>query len=203
MVSIRDAPRPGRGPAATLPNFLPAGATRRRRSIAAGIGWDPEPRSARLRRSSKPVSAAARGAVLALLAALSLGATPASATSPSIGNGDYPYWKLDYARYDTTYAAIDAKAHRLASFRWDDSVYCRYRTGWRGPGAYRLGDRFKRRFGWDGGYPWQGPGVAQDHDDDEPMAFHRANYRREFGREPVCGPVRRHRHRGIVLRRKD
>lgn len=131
-------------------------------------------------------------------------ASPASATSPLLANGDSPYWKLNYAHYDTTYAAIDVKARRFASFRWDATVYCRYRTGWQGAGAYKIGDRFKTRFGWDGGYPWQGPGVPEDHDDDDTMAFYRANYLREFGREPVCGPVRHRRHhRAIVLRRKD
>jgi hypothetical protein len=131
--------------------------------------------------------------------------SPARATSPLIANGDYPYWKLNYLRYDTTYAALDVQARRFASFRWDNALYCRYRTGWEGPGAYHLGDRLRTRQGWDGGYPWQGPGVAADHDDDESMAFYRANYRREFGREPVCGRVRRHlrRHREVVLRRKD
>ena len=144
------------------------------------------------------------------LAALSLAAgvllaTPASATSPLIANGDYPYWKLHVARYDTTYAALDAHARRFASFRWDAALYCRYRTGWQGAGAYHVGDRFRTRFGWDGGYPWQGPGVPADHDDDEPMAFYRANYAQVYGREPVCGPVRHHRHRRheVVLRRKD
>lgn len=141
----------------------------------------------------------------ALAATLLLAATaPASATSPLIANGDYPYWKLDYARYDTTYAAVDAKAHRFASFRWDAEVYCRYRTGWQGPGAYRLGDRFRTRYGWDGGYPWQGPGMPADHDGDETMAAYQADYVRAFGREPVCEPVRHHRRirREIVLRRK-
>ena len=141
------------------------------------------------------------------LAALTLlaGTAPASATSPLIANGDYPYWKLNYAAYDTTYADIDRKARHLASFRWDASVYCRYRTGWQGAGAYRIGDRFKTRFGWNGGYPWQGPGVPADHDDDGDMGVYRADYARAFGREPVCGPVRHHRRirREVVLRRKD
>ncbi|RYB07771.1 hypothetical protein D3272_01180 [Lichenibacterium ramalinae] len=131
-------------------------------------------------------------------------ASPASATSPLIANGDYPYWKLNYAHYDTTYADIERKAHHLATFRWDAEVYCRYRTGWQGPGAYRIGDRFRTRAGWDGGYPWQGPGVPADHDGDEAMNVYRADYAREFGREPVCAPVRHYRHirREVVLRRK-
>ena len=141
------------------------------------------------------------------LAAITLlaGAEPASATSPLIANGDYPYWKLNVARYDTTYAALDRTARHFASFRWDATVYCRYRTGWQGAGAYRVGDRFKSGFGWDGGYPWQGAGAPADHDGEESMAFYRANDAREFGREPVCGPVRHHRRirRDVVLRRKD
>ncbi len=135
---------------------------------------------------------------------LVLTASPAGATSPLLANGDYPYWKLNYSAYDTTYAAIDRKARRFASFRWDATVYCRYRTGWQGAGAYKVGDRFKTRFGWDGGYPWQGPGTPEDHDGEESMAFYRANYQREFGHEPVCGPVRHHRRirHEVVLRRK-
>lgn len=129
-------------------------------------------------------------------------AAPASATSPLIGNGDYPYWKLNYAQYDTTYADIDRKARHNASFRWDAEVYCRYRTGWQGAGAYRVGDRFRTRNGWDGGYPWQGPGVAADHDGDESMAVYQAEYAREFGHEPVCGSVRRRIRHEVVLRRK-
>ena len=140
---------------------------------------------------------------LALAASTLLGGA-ASATSPLIANGDYPYWKLDYARYDTTYAAVDRQARRFASFRWDAAIYCRYRSGWEGPGSYHVGDRFRTRFGWDGGYPWQGPGVPADHDDEDSMAVYRANYARAFGREPVCGPVRhRRRHPEVVLRRKD
>ena len=136
-----------------------------------------------------------------LLAAL----TPASATSPLLANGDYPYWKLNYAQYDTSYAAVDRKAEHFASFIWDATTYCRYRSGWQGPGVYQVGDRFRTRFGWDGGYPWQGPGVEADHDGDETMAEYRAEYGRRFGREPVCGPVRHRRHirREVVLRRKD
>ncbi len=134
--------------------------------------------------------------------ALLFGIAPALATSPLIANGDYPYWKLNYRNYDTTYAALDVEARRFAAFRWDNGTYCRYRTGWQGPGAYLMGDRFRTRHGWNGGYTWQGPGVEADHDGEESMAFYRANYAREFGREPVCGPVRRHRHREVVLRRK-
>ncbi len=165
--------------------------------MARRPGRPAAPREKSLRHRSLALAAAT-------LLAGALLAAPASATSPLLANGDYPYWKLNYARYDTTYAAVDRQARRFAEFRWDDAIYCRYRTGWQGPGAYHLGTRFKRRFGWDGGYPWQGPGVPEDHDDEETMAFYAANYAREFGREPVCGPVRHHRHRrGVVLRRMD
>lgn len=140
---------------------------------------------------------------LAACALLAASAAPASATSPLLANGDYPYWKLNYARYDTTYAALDRQARRFPSFKWDATTYCRYRSGWQGPGAYKIGDRYHRRFGWDAGYPWQGPGVEADHEDAEALADARVQYRRDFGREPVCGPVRHRRvHRVIVLRRK-
>ena len=141
---------------------------------------------------------------LAACTLLAAAAAPASATSPLLANGDYPYWKLNYARYDTTYAAIDHRARRFAEFKWDATTYCRYRSGWEGPGAYKVGDRDRRRFGWDAGYPWQGPGVEADHDDAGALAEARVQYRRDFGREPVCGSVRRrHIRREVVLRRKD
>ena len=68
-----------------------------------------------------------------------------------------------------------------------------------------MGDRYRRRFGWDAGYSWQGPGVAADHEDEGALAEARADYRHDFGREPVCGAVRHHRRvrREVVLRRKD
>ncbi len=142
---------------------------------------------------------------LAASALLAAPASPASATSPLIANGDYPYWKLNTAQFDTTYEAIDAQARRYASFRWDGDSYCRYPTGWQGPGAYHVGDRFKPGQGWDGSYPWQGPGVEADHDGDESMDAYRAEYAHAFGRGPFCATVhhtRHHMHR-VVLRRKD
>ena len=141
---------------------------------------------------------------LAASTLLAASAAPACATSPLIANGDYPYWKLNYARLDTTYGAIDRRARRHAEFKWDATTYCRYRSGWQGPGAYKIGDRYRRRFGWDAGYSWQGPGVPEDHDGEETMAAYLADYRRDFGREPVCGPVRHHRRirHEVVLRRK-
>ena len=142
---------------------------------------------------------------LAATTLLAASAVPASATSPLIANGDYPYWKLDYGRYDTSYAALDRRARRFPEFKWDATTYCRYRAGWEGPGAYKVGDRTHRHFGWDGGYPWQGPGVVADHEDAEALADARVAYRRGFGHAAVCGPVRHHRriHREVVLRRKD
>ena len=116
-----------------------------------------------------------------------------------------PLLKLNTARFDTTYEAVDAQARRYAYFRWDGDAYCRYPTGWQGPGAYHVGDRFKPGQGWDGSYPWQGPGVDADHDGDESMEAYRAEYAHAFGTGPFCATVhhdRRHIHR-VVLRRKD
>lgn len=129
------------------------------------------------------------------------------ALSTARAEADIPYYKLNYARYDTTYEAIDAKARKLAFFYWDGAAYCRYRSGWNGPGAYRVGDRRRVGKGWDGGYPWQGPGTPADHDEDKPFAEYQAEYVREFRHAAVCGVhVRRHRRvvrRTVVLRRKD
>ena len=71
---------------------------------------------------------------------------------------DVPYYKLDYRKLDDTYEARDARALRYAFFYWDGKPYCRYRSGWNGPGAYEVGTRLRPGHGWDGGYPWQGPG---------------------------------------------
>lgn len=139
------------------------------------------------------------------LLALAIAAGVVSASPPVRAESDFPYYKLNYANYDTTYEAVDAKARRYAFFYWDGQPYCRYRTGWNGPGAYHVGTRLKRGYGWDGGYPWQGPGVPADHEDDEAYAQAKTDYAREFRRSAVCGVVHRHRrvrHR-VVLRRKD
>ena len=118
---------------------------------------------------------------------------------------DAPYYRFYYPALDTTYERIDAQARRYASFYWDGKYYCRYRSGWNGPGAYEAGTRRRPQHGWDGGYPWQGPGTPADHEDAEDFAAARVAYAREFGHEPVCGPYRHHRrpYRGVVLRRMD
>lgn len=117
---------------------------------------------------------------------------------------DIPYYKLNYADYDYTYAWEEKQARHYANFYWDGKLYCRYPTGWNGPGAYHVGDRFRRGQGWDGGYPWQGPGTPADHDDARSFDDYKATYAREFGRGPFCRPHHRvRRHHPIVLRRKD
>ena len=144
-----------------------------------------------------------RKIVLALTTVAGMACGAASAAHAAT---DIPYYKLNYNRYDYTYESEQVKARRFAFFRWDDNAYCRYPSGWNGPGAYRIGTRWKRRFGWDGGYPWQGPGTAADHDDDQAFANSSADYVRDFRRAGECGSrVHRHhrRHRSATLRRKD
>ncbi len=120
---------------------------------------------------------------------------------------DIPYYKLNYRLLDDTYEERDAKARRYASFRWDSVSYCRYPSGWNGPGAYHFGDRHRDGYGWDGGYPWQGPGVEADHEDAEAFAEAKAEYAIAFRHAGECAPhdrhYRRHRYRPVVLRRKD
>ena len=41
-----------------------------------------------------------------------------AALSTARAEADIPYYKLNYAKYDTTYEAIDAKARKLAFFYW-------------------------------------------------------------------------------------
>lgn len=119
---------------------------------------------------------------------------------------DIPYYKLDYRQLDETYEKSEANARHFVYFYWDGKPYCRYRSGWNGPGAYEVGTRLRRGHGWVGGYPWQGPGQPADHEDAEAYAEALADYPREF--PGTCAPrhhVRRyvHRHRTPVLRRKD
>ena len=127
-----------------------------------------------------------------------------SAASPARAV-DYPYYRLNYAAYDTTYEAVDAQARRLAYFYWDGKAHCRYRTGWNGPGAYEVGTRDRPGYGWEGGYDWQGPGTPADHGNGEDFAAIQADYHREFGNAAVCEPprVRYRLHHSVVLRRKD
>ena len=144
-----------------------------------------------------------RKIVLALaLAGLTSGAVPAAHAE-----ADIPYYKLNYHRFDDTYESEDLQARRFAYFRWDGEAYCRYLSGWNGPGAYWVGDRRRPGLGWDGGYPWQGPGTPADHDDDKTFAEYQADYIRDFRHAGECAPPRvRHRHRvhhPVVLRRKD
>lgn len=142
--------------------------------------------------------------IIGLASAACLLGTPAVALEPTV---DYPYWKLNYHRFDYTYASEQAKARRFAGFYWDAKFYCRYRSGWNGPGAYEIGTRYRRGRGWDGGYPWQGPGQPADHEDDEAYAEARALYGRTLYHAPVCGTRHVHirirtRHE-VVLKRKD
>src|SRR6185437_15111811 len=57
--------------------------------------------------------------------------------------------------------ALQAPAHQLdavetVGFHWGGHRYCWYWDGWRGPGWYRCGFRWRRGFGWGGGSGWRG-----------------------------------------------
>lgn len=71
-------------------------------------------------------------------------------------------------------AVMDANALRSAAselagvqtvqFVWGGHRYCWYNTGWRGPGWYRCGFRWRRGRGWGGPTGWHGwrrPGVRR------------------------------------------
>ncbi len=136
--------------------------------------------------------------------ALTVLAAAAGGGSVARAQGDAPYYKLNYARFDTTYESVDAQARHYVAFTWDGKSYCRYRAGWNGPGVYAAGMATRRGYGWEGGYPWQGPGTPADHDDDEDFAASQAEYAADFRSAGACGPrLRRHRHHRVVLHRKD
>jgi len=59
-------------------------------------------------------------------------------------------------------AADELTAVETVQFFWGGHRYCWYPTGWRGPGWYRCGFRWRRGSGWGGPAGWHGwrrPGV--------------------------------------------
>ena|SRR5215510_13642222 len=59
-------------------------------------------------------------------------------------------------------AADELAAVELVAFTWRGRRYCWYPTGWRGPGWYRCGFRWRRGLGWGGPSGWHGwrkPGI--------------------------------------------
>ena len=59
-------------------------------------------------------------------------------------------------------AADELSAVETVQFFWGGHRYCWYPNGWRGPGWYRCGFRWRRGFGWGGPAGWHGwrrPGV--------------------------------------------
>jgi hypothetical protein len=59
-------------------------------------------------------------------------------------------------------AADELAAVETVQFVWGGRRYCWYNTGWRGPGWYRCGFRWRRGLGWGGPVGWHGwrrPGV--------------------------------------------
>lgn len=60
-------------------------------------------------------------------------------------------------------AADELAVIDTVQFTWRGRPYCWYPTGWRGPGWYRCGFRWRRGFGWGGPLGWHGwrrPGPA-------------------------------------------
>jgi hypothetical protein len=59
-------------------------------------------------------------------------------------------------------AADELSGVELVQFTWRGRRYCWYYTGWRGPGWYRCGFRWRRGLGWGGPSGWHGwrrPGI--------------------------------------------
>src|SRR5262245_51065821 len=59
-------------------------------------------------------------------------------------------------------AADELGAVELVQFTWRGRNFCWYNTGWRGPGWYQCGFRWRRGSGWGGPLGWHGwrrPGI--------------------------------------------
>jgi len=60
-------------------------------------------------------------------------------------------------------AADELAAVELVQFTWRGRTFCWYNTGWRGPGWYQCGFRWRRGLGWGGPVGWRGwrrPGIT-------------------------------------------
>src|SRR5215475_6082700 len=60
-------------------------------------------------------------------------------------------------------AADELAAVEMVQFTWRGRPFCWYDTGWRGPGWYQCGFRWRRGSGWGGPVGWRGwrrPGVT-------------------------------------------
>src|SRR5215469_2077251 len=53
-------------------------------------------------------------------------------------------------------AANQLAAVETVQFSWKGQRYCWYNSGWRGPGWYRCGFRWRRGHGWGGPSGWHG-----------------------------------------------
>src|SRR5262249_34901541 len=72
-------------------------------------------------------------------------------------------------------------------FVWGGKRYCWYNSGWRGPGWYQCGFRWRRGFGWGGPSGWHGwrrPGVRPPIHRPKPPIANRPGGSRPGGNRP-------------------
>jgi hypothetical protein len=84
-------------------------------------------------------------AAIALIFGALIVAAPAKAAVPG-----FPDAAIKFAADDLS-NVVKAQA-----MFWGGRRYCWYFDGWRGPGWYQCGYRFRRGFGWGGGAGWHG-----------------------------------------------
>ncbi len=56
------------------------------------------------------------------------------------------------------YSPADPAMLQTVQYFWGGRNYCFYGDGWHGPGYYWCGYRYRRGYGWGGGYGWHGWG---------------------------------------------
>lgn len=79
--------------------------------------------------------------------------------SPARSSGAAPAAEAQFVSGVYNGDAVHSSALQdVALYVWGGRNYCWYGDGWHGPGYYWCGYRYRRGFGWGGGFGWHGWG---------------------------------------------